>query len=62
VITGNPEQIKTKLLQLADDYDVDEIIAVTITEDFDDRLNSYKLLSETFDIKKPEAESETIKA
>jgi luciferase family oxidoreductase group 1 len=51
VITGTPEQMKSKLTQLALDYDVDEIIAVTITESFEDRLNSYKLLCEQFDLK-----------
>jgi luciferase family oxidoreductase group 1 len=50
VITGNPEQMKIKLTQLAKNYDVDEIIAVTITEDFQDRLTSYKLLAEVFEI------------
>jgi len=50
VITGNSEQIKIKLLQLADDYDVDEIIAVTITEDFEDRLQSYSLLARAFEL------------
>jgi len=48
VITGNPEQMKIKLTHLADDYKVDEIIAVTITENFEDRLESYKLLAEQF--------------
>jgi len=48
VITGKPEEMKVKLTQLADDYQVDEIIAVTITEDFDDRLISYRLLAEQF--------------
>jgi luciferase family oxidoreductase group 1 len=48
VITGNPEEIKAKLIRLADEYQVDEIIAVTITEDFDDRLTSYRLLAEQF--------------
>jgi luciferase family oxidoreductase group 1 len=48
VITGTPAQMKIKLSKLAADYDVDEIIAVTITEDFDDRLTSYKLLAEQF--------------
>lgn len=48
VITGTPAQMKEKLTKLAKDYGVDEIIAVTITEDFDDRLNSYKLLAEQF--------------
>jgi luciferase family oxidoreductase group 1 len=48
VITGTPPQMKQKLTKLAEDYKVDEIIAVTITEDFDDRLDSYKLLAEQF--------------
>lgn len=48
VITGTPVQIKEKLTKLADEYDVDEIIAVTITEDFGDRLESYRLLAEQF--------------
>jgi len=48
VITGTPVQIKEKLTKLADEYQVDEIIAVTITEDFDDRLESYRLLAEQF--------------
>jgi luciferase family oxidoreductase group 1 len=48
VITGKPEEIKGKLIRLAEEYQVDEIIAVTITEDFDDRLESYRLLAEQF--------------
>ena len=48
VITGNLEQIKLKLTRLASDYNVNEIIAVTITEDFDDRLQSYTLLARAF--------------
>jgi luciferase family oxidoreductase group 1 len=50
VITGTPEQMKIKLTQLAEEYDVDEIIAVTITEDFDDRLTSYSLLAKQFEL------------
>jgi luciferase family oxidoreductase group 1 len=52
VITGTPGQMKIKLTKLAKDYDVDEIVAVTITEDFEDRLTSYRLLAEVFDIGK----------
>lgn len=48
VITGTPEQMKEKLTKLAADYQVDEIICITIAEDFDDRLNSYKLLAGQF--------------
>jgi luciferase family oxidoreductase group 1 len=51
VITGTPEQIKIKLTRLAEEYAVDEIIAVTITEHFEDRLTSYRLLAETFGLK-----------
>jgi luciferase family oxidoreductase group 1 len=51
VITGTPEQMKTKLTRLAADYDVDEIIAVTIAEDFEERLTSYRLLAEVFELK-----------
>ena len=50
VITGTPSQMKEKLTKLATEYDVDEIIAVTITEDFDDRLASYKLLARQFNL------------
>ncbi|MEO6631551.1 MAG: LLM class flavin-dependent oxidoreductase [Mucilaginibacter sp.] len=48
VITGTPTEIKLKLNWLAEDYNVDEIIAVTITESFEDRLESYRLLAEQF--------------
>ncbi|WP_183562030.1 LLM class flavin-dependent oxidoreductase [Mucilaginibacter sp. SP1R1] len=50
VITGTPTQIKLKLTWLANDYDVDEIIAVTITEKFEDRLQSYQLLARKFEL------------
>jgi luciferase family oxidoreductase group 1 len=50
VITGTPSEIKLKLSWLADDYNVDEIMAVTITENFDDRLESYRLLARQFNL------------
>jgi luciferase family oxidoreductase group 1 len=50
VITGTPAKMKIKLTQLAAEYDVDEIIAVTITENFEDRLESYRLLAEQFNL------------
>ena len=52
MITGKPAEIKQKLTKLAEDYDVDEIIAVTIAEDFDDRLKSYQYLAQQFDFGK----------
>ncbi|MBE9585271.1 LLM class flavin-dependent oxidoreductase [Mucilaginibacter sp. JRF] len=50
VITGKPDEIKQTLTALAEDYKVDEIIAVTICEDFEDRLRSYQLLAEVFEL------------
>ncbi|GAC1372687.1 MAG: LLM class flavin-dependent oxidoreductase [Hymenobacter sp.] len=48
VVSGTPEQVHTQLTNLAADYAVDEITAVTITADFQDRLRSYELLAEAF--------------
>jgi luciferase family oxidoreductase group 1 len=50
VITGTPSEIKLKLGWLADDYNIDEIMAVTITENFEDRLESYRLLAREFNL------------
>jgi alkanesulfonate monooxygenase SsuD/methylene tetrahydromethanopterin reductase-like flavin-dependent oxidoreductase (luciferase family) len=47
MITGTPPQVKAQLLQLAADYEVDEIVVATITDHFEDRLRSYELLAET---------------
>lgn len=51
VITGNQQEMKHKLTQLAGNYNVDEIIAVTITESFEDRLESYRLLADGLRLK-----------
>jgi luciferase family oxidoreductase group 1 len=53
VVAGTPAMVKERLSNLAESYGVDEIIAVTITEDFNDRLQSYKLLAELFNLQKP---------
>jgi luciferase family oxidoreductase group 1 len=52
VITGTPAEMKIKLTKMAADYNIDEIVAVTIAEDFDDRLLSYKFLAGQFEIGK----------
>jgi len=48
MIFGTPEKIEEKLIKLATDYDVDELMAVTITEHFEDRIKSYQLLAQLF--------------
>jgi luciferase family oxidoreductase group 1 len=50
VICGTPEVVKTKIDNLAAQYDVDEVVAVTITHQFADRIRSYQLLAEVFSL------------
>ena len=50
VIAGTPEKVKKQLTQLAEAYNVDEIIAAHITLDFEDRMQSYRLLAEIFQL------------
>ncbi len=52
VVTGNPAEMKQKLSKLAETYDLDEIICVTIAEHFEDRMTSYRLLAEVFELGK----------
>ncbi|MDQ0268474.1 LLM class flavin-dependent oxidoreductase [Cytobacillus purgationiresistens] len=48
IIVGNPFEVKTALEKLNEDYHVDEIMIVTITHDYQDRLQSYQLISDQF--------------
>ncbi|WP_443937652.1 LLM class flavin-dependent oxidoreductase [Pedobacter sp. MW01-1-1] len=48
MIYGTPDVIKERLTQMAIDYDVNELMAVTITEHFEDRLKSYEHLAKIF--------------
>lgn len=50
VVAGTPDKVKARLTQLANDYDVSEIVVVTIAEDFDDRMESYRLLAKLFSL------------
>jgi len=50
VVAGKPDMVKDRLALLADNYGIDEIMAVTIAEDFNDRLSSYKHLAELFEL------------
>jgi luciferase family oxidoreductase group 1 len=54
VITGTPDVVKEKLVALAEECDTDEIMIATFTEHFEDRLQSYKLLADMFELKKAE--------
>jgi luciferase family oxidoreductase group 1 len=47
---GTPDQIRQQLESLAEEFDVDEIVISTFTEKAEDRLRSYELLAELFDL------------
>ncbi|WP_205711174.1 hypothetical protein [Hymenobacter sp. HDW8] len=50
MVSGTPDQVHAQLTALATSYGVEEITAVTITYDFADRLRSYELLAEVFEL------------
>jgi len=52
-IIGDPASVKTRLLQLAESYGVDELVVVTICHDFAARQRSYTLLAEAFGLAPP---------
>jgi len=49
-IAGTPEAVRERLLALARDYDVDELVVVTITHDPKARRRSYELLAQAFEL------------
>jgi luciferase family oxidoreductase group 1 len=52
MITGTALQVKKQIEQLADECDVEEIMAVTITFSYEDKIRSFELLAETFGLQK----------
>ena len=52
-IFGDPERVRMQLTALADEYETDEVMAVTITYDFAARRRSYELLAEAFGLADP---------
>lgn len=47
-VAGTPEEVQRKFLKLADQYDIDEIMVATMSENFEDRTESYRLLAQIF--------------
>lgn len=50
MIVGSPRTVKERIEALANAYGVKEIIVVTITYHFEDRLRSYELLADAFEL------------
>ena len=49
-VEGDPEQVREGLLALAAEYEVDELMIVTITHDYAHRIRSYELLAGAFNL------------
>ncbi|HET6226935.1 MAG TPA: LLM class flavin-dependent oxidoreductase [Bacteroidia bacterium] len=51
IVSGTPEQVKSQLSNLAEEFDVNEIIVTTMTYSHADRMHSFKLLANAFELK-----------
>jgi len=50
-IIGDPRQVRSRLLQLREQFDADELMLLTITGDYASRLKSYELLAREFGLR-----------
>jgi luciferase family oxidoreductase group 1 len=53
VVCGAPEAVRDRLLELSSAYEADELMAITITGDYESRLRSYELLAGAFNLCQP---------
>ena len=56
-IAGTPSTVRKRLVEMAAEYEVDEIVVLTITYDFAARIRSYELLADAFDLTSGRASS-----
>ena len=55
VVLGTPDDVKARLLELAAQYQADELMIITVIGDYDKRLCSYELVAEAFGLCQPGA-------
>lgn len=53
LVLGAPATCKARLLALAEQFEADELMVITITGDYRTRLESYQRLAEAFDLNQP---------
>jgi luciferase family oxidoreductase group 1 len=53
VVAGTAPQVREKLIELKECCEADELMAITITGDYESRLRSYELLAEAFQLCQP---------
>ncbi|MBR33699.1 MAG: LLM class flavin-dependent oxidoreductase [Spirochaetaceae bacterium] len=49
-VSGTPDRIREQLNTYADKFDLDEVIAMMMAYDFEDRMQSYDLLAHAYDL------------
>lgn len=54
LVLGGPDTVRDRLLDLARESEADELMVVTITGDYDERLKSYERLARAFDLGQPD--------
>ena len=47
-VEGDPDTVKAKIEDLAEEYETDDVIVLTITSDYAERQRSYELLAAAF--------------
>lgn len=50
IVSGTKAQVKEQLARLANNFDVDEIMVATMTDNAEDRKRSFELLAEAFEL------------
>ncbi|MGV2884074.1 LLM class flavin-dependent oxidoreductase [Paenibacillus taichungensis] len=50
-IVGTPDQVKDKITAMAERYEADEVIIASAVHSFEDRLRSFSLIAEAFNLK-----------
>jgi alkanesulfonate monooxygenase SsuD/methylene tetrahydromethanopterin reductase-like flavin-dependent oxidoreductase (luciferase family) len=48
VVLGTPDRVRDRLLEMREAFQAEELMAITITSDYDSRLKSYELLAQAF--------------
>jgi len=56
-LIGSPQRLRREMLDLAQAFDADELMILTITGDYATRLRSYELIAEAFALERPDAVS-----
>ena len=50
LVFGTPDHVKARLLELREAFEADELMVITITGDYETRLESYRLLAAAFEL------------